>query len=389
MKILLIHPHDIFSPDEPWTVRIVSLAAEFRRKGHEVRLAFCPVDPVHAPAPGEYAGITLIRLARSAGIAAFLGNMRAVCRAAAWADVIHFQKCFHYVSLPALIAGCLLGRRLHYDWDDWEEKIWYYSNRPSAQTWLFGHFIGLLERLLPCLADTVSVASSKLAVLCRSFGVAEDRIFPAPVGADLQRFSPEQDGSALRQKYSLQGKTVVLYLGQLHGCQYAGLFIRAAALVSARCPHACFMIVGRGYLLESLKEQAAGLGIAGSVVFTGAVDHASVPEHIAASDICVASFEDNDVTACKSPLKIVEYMASGKPIVASRVGEVTAMLSGCGLTVPAGDAAALAEGIVRFAADPALRSAYGRKARQRAEDLYNWQRTAETLVCAYTRRGGR
>ena len=100
-------------------------------------------------------------------------------------------------------------------------------------------------------------------------------------------------------------------------------------------------------------------------------------------DVCVASFEDNEVTRCKSPLKLAEYMACGKAIVASDVGEVRAMLDGAGLIVPQGDKAALAEGILRLLKDEALRLDVGRRARKRAEEYFSWQRAAETLLAVY------
>ena len=64
MKILMIHPHDIFSPHEPWTIRIISLAREFKNKGHEVKLAYCPLAIDENKIKVDLKGIDTILLSR-------------------------------------------------------------------------------------------------------------------------------------------------------------------------------------------------------------------------------------------------------------------------------------------------------------------------------------
>jgi glycosyltransferase involved in cell wall biosynthesis len=113
------------------------------------------------------------------------------------------------------------------------------------------------------------------------------------------------------------------------------------------------------------------------------VPHADIPRYIAAADICVAPFDNNEITRCKSPLKIVEYMASGKPVVASDVGEVRNMLDGAGLLVEPGRPEAIAKGILELAGDEKLRKTLAAAARQRAETKYNWTCSAGNLEKAY------
>jgi glycosyltransferase involved in cell wall biosynthesis len=143
------------------------------------------------------------------------------------------------------------------------------------------------------------------------------------------------------------------------------------------------MILGSGSELRSLKMFAYELGIGEKVIFTDFIPHADIPQYIAAADICVAPFCDNEVTRCKSPLKIVEYLASGKPIVASDVGEARNMVHGVGLLVESGKPAALAEGILELARNEKLRSDMAVAARQRAETKYNWEYSAGNLEKAY------
>ncbi|MCX5696738.1 MAG: glycosyltransferase family 4 protein [Candidatus Omnitrophica bacterium] len=383
MKILLIHPHDIYSPNEPWTIRIVSLAREFRSKGHQVRLAYAPLEVREAKRSVELEGVELITLTRKAGLGSLFANIKKIKKCAEWADIIHFQKCFHYIAIPALVSGFLLDKPLHYDWDDWEEKIWYHSNRESMHTAIFGNFVRILERFLPVLADTVSVASKKLGDLCIGFGVRPCRIFKAPVGADLRRFSPLISGERIKRKYHLENSRVVLYLGQLHAGQYVDMFIQAANAVLHKQPDAVFWILGQGYMEHHLRQAAIDYGIEDKVFFMGSVPHDLIPQYIGAADICVACFEDNEVTVCKSPLKIVEYLASGKAIVASLVGETRNMVGGAGFLVEPGDYHSLADAIVNVLRNPRLEQELGQRARLRAERRYNWENTAGNIIRAY------
>ena len=379
MKILMAHPHDIYSDLEPWTVRITYLAQEFVRRGHEVRLVYHlhdPSTPLEAASLRQdfpFETIPQIRFNTT-----LVRRMSWYVDLARWADVIHFQKCFDYVSLPSVAASYRLGKPVHYDWDDWEYEIFNYRpNDPRV-----GTHIDRLERALPRMVDTVSVASRALHDMAVGLGVDEHRLFEAHVGADLERFHPAVDGSQVLTDHDLEGP-IVLYLGQLHGAQYCELFLGAARRVLDSGRPATFVVVGSGDRFGELHALAEQLGLTEHIVFTGAIHHSRVPQYIAAADVAVACFEDNAQTRTKSPLKIVEYLASGKAIVTSAMGEATRMVHDCGLAVPPGDEQALAQGICTLLDDPGLRRRLGAAARRRAELKYNWGTTADNLLRAY------
>lgn len=381
----MVHPHDIRASAEPWTVRIVYLAKEMAKAGHKVKLVYFPLEGSGGEEYSLESGITAVPFNRRHGLGVMAENTLRLARLGRWADVIHIQKCFHYASFPCVISSIMNRKPLHYDWDDWELKIYEVSTRPGGL--LRGYirfFIGFLEYALPIISDSVSVASARLKEECRKLGVAEDKIFDAHVGADLERFFPFLDGGAVIRRYGID-KPIVLYLGQLHGGQYVELFIKAASIfIREYGKDAIFMIVGDGYMAEELKKKAFGLGLGESIIFAGSVAHEAVPSYIAAASVCVACFEDNDVTRCKSPLKIVEYLASGKAIVASRVGEVENMIADAGILVPPGDCESLAEGINRLLKDAELRKRLQEAARKRAEQEYNWGVTANNIMKAYS-----
>jgi glycosyltransferase involved in cell wall biosynthesis len=215
------------------------------------------------------------------------------------------------------------------------------------------------------------------------FNIDKDRIFRIPVGADLEKFNPYISGQEIRRRYNLNNEYLILYLGQLHGGQYVKDFIEAANLVLQHQNDTKIMIVGGGYMLEEIKRLALNLNMEDRIIFTGSVSHDLVPQYIAAADICVAVFQDNDITRCKSPLKIAEYLASGKAIVASDVGEVRHMVLDVGMLVKPGDIRDTAEKIIRLLKNEKLRLELGISARKRAEEKYNWKLSTENLLNAY------
>ena len=379
MNVLMIHPHDIYSNLEPWTVRITNLARELVKSGHQVKLVYhllgtnLPLEEAKYRQEFPFETIPQIRFQRT-----LIKKLREFNKLAQWADIIHFQKCFSHAALPALWAAYRQRKPVHYDWDDWEYEI--YNYRPVNKA--MGRSIDRFEKLVPRLVDTVTVASRSLRDLCIERGVREDRIFEGHVGADLEMFSPDIDGSGVRRMHDLESP-IVLYLGQLHGAQYAELFIHAAKQILSSRDGVNFVIVGSGDRFGELHSLTERLGLGSKVVFTGAVNHEMVPQYIAAADVVVACFEDNKQTRTKSPLKIVEYLASGKAIVSSNVGEVPNMLHECGILAMPGDAESLAHGIKKLIDDPQLRKELGQKARKRAVEKYNWTVTASHLQQAY------
>jgi len=382
LNILLMHPHDLYSSSEPWTVRIKNIACQFEAKGHSLKLVYFPLDKRDIGHSFLSDNIELIALDRRLGIFRLFRNILSVMRLSASCDIIHFQKCYYYVALPALIAAWIKNKPVHYDWDDWETKIFYYSN-PSQ--FLVGGFINLFEKLVPMAVDTVSVSSGYLRQICLLRGVLNKNIFSAPVGANLEEFFPDPDSKGkVKGKYGINGQ-LVLYVGQLHGGQYAELFIAAAAdILKENKRDIYFMIVGDGYRLNELKRIASDMGLGPRFIFSGFIPHEKVPSYINDADICVACFEDNAITRCKSPLKIAEYLACAKAIVASNVGEVRNMAGGVGVLTEPGNVSSLSEGIKSLLDNKALRDRLGHYARLRAERKYNWLVTADNILSAYT-----
>lgn len=378
----MLHPHDVYSHVEPWTVRIEYLAKEYVKRGHEVRLIYFPLDtgPEHLRERRHPDGYRTIPFCRWRKL--IPTNCRRIMEHADWADVVHFQKCHSWAMMPAVWGAYRADKPLHYDWDDWEVAIYNYDP-PSLVT---GWMLAAKEYTVPGMVDTITVASAELRRLALAAGVPDYCLFDGHVGADTEIFHPHHDGARVRaQRGIAPDQPLVMYLGQLHGAQYAELFLHAARYLTLLRPESPvrFMVVGYGGRFEELKTLAVNLGIGERTIFTGAIEHAKVPAYLAAANAVVACFEDNEQQRSKSPLKIAEYMACGKAIIASRVGEVPRMLGDAGLLVEPGDAWAIARAAQGLLDDPERCVELGKQARARGVARFDWRVTASNHLEAY------
>ena len=146
--------------------------------------------------------------------------------------------------------------------------------------------------------------------------------------------------------------------------------------MAAEAPELRVLIVGDGPLRPAL-EAAAGE----RVVFAGSVPRHEAPAHIAAMDIAVAPYPRlRDFHF--SPLKLFEYMAVGRPVVASRYPDIAAVIEDerSGLLVEPGEVDELAAALLRLVRDPSLAARLGEEARRRAAGEHSWRRNAEAVV---------
>src|SRR5207244_7734796 len=123
------------------------------------------------------------------------------------------------------------------------------------------------------------------------------------------------------------------------------------------------LLVGDGPLRPQAEAEVRLAGLEKAVTFAGSVAHDDVPRYVAAMDVAVAPYPALD-EFYYSPLKLFEYMAAGRAVVASRAGQVAEVLvdGASGLLFEPGDRAGLVECIRRLQRDASLRQDLGRKA---------------------------
>jgi glycosyltransferase involved in cell wall biosynthesis len=133
------------------------------------------------------------------------------------------------------------------------------------------------------------------------------------------------------------------------------------------------------------------LGLEGHVVVEPAVPHQQVPARIAEADLCVAplSLDERNVVQGCCPLKVLEYLSCGRPLVASGLPVVREIArDGEALLVPPGAPDAFATAIVRLLEDAALAERLARRGAERVRHAFTWRRAQERLLALYADRLG-
>jgi colanic acid/amylovoran biosynthesis glycosyltransferase len=200
-----------------------------------------------------------------------------------------------------------------------------------------------------------------------SKGIARDKIRVIYNGVDTQRFEEPATPQATREELGIPPHhAVVGHLARLEPQKDPHTFLHAAATVAEQAPNVSFLVVGGGSLQEDLEREARTIGLGERMVFTG--PRRDVPRMLAACDLSVLSSVKEGMSNT-----VMESMAAGKPMVATRVGGNPELIEDgvTGILVPPRDPAALAAGIQRILDDPDLSKSMGQKARARMAERFS------------------
>jgi glycosyltransferase involved in cell wall biosynthesis len=254
---------------------------------------------------------------------------------------------------------------------------------------LHGSDVFLAERLAPArplarralaLAAAVTACSSDLRRRAVRLGAAEGRTRTVPYGVDGEAFAPREHDVETRARLGVpEGALLVLALGRLVEKKGFAHLIDAAALLRDRVH---VVIAGDGDLRSELQARAAGA----PVRFTGNLDRQEVARALGAADVvAVPSVVDQSGNVDGLPNVVLEALAAGRPVVASRVAGIPEVIEDgrSGLLVPPADAAALAAALRRLAEDPTTRARLGCAARRDALARFGWTATARALEECY------
>ncbi len=239
------------------------------------------------------------------------------------------------------------------------------------------------EAELASAADAVVVLSQVQADDLVARGVAAGLILVAPNSIDTELLQHEVSPADGRRALGLPSEGV--WAGTVSSLvDYEGLdtFLRALAEVRRGGVDLRGAIVGEGVSRPGLLDLAQDLGVADAVVFPGRVSKADAVRWHEALDVFVVPRRDTPVCRVVTPLKPVEAMALGRPVVASDLPALCEVVKDAGVLVRAGDVAAWAAALAGLARDGDRRARCGSRGREIAAER-SWQHVADALVNAY------
>lgn len=200
------------------------------------------------------------------------------------------------------------------------------------------------------------------------WGISPERVFVLPNAADVKKFAVNGDSMRIRRELGLNDDLLVVFVGSFHSWHDLDLLVDSFAYIVRLGLGAKLVLVGDGSNRSRIGERIGNLGIRESVIFTGSVEPRRIPAILAACDVAVAPYPPVSEGFWGSPMKIFEYMAAGKAVVASSGGQISEIIQHgySGLLVDPGDVNGFAQAIIRLLKDSAERKRLGQNARRQA-----------------------
>jgi glycosyltransferase involved in cell wall biosynthesis len=267
------------------------------------------------------------------------------------------------------LAGVILARR-------WRVPLVLEANGSEAKwrqdfgTLTYPGLAYACERFILRRADLITAVSANAAEDLLAAGAPAGRVRVVPNGVRVQRFA---EAEPIRLPDGIRGSFVVCFVGLFYPWHGVRFLAEAFALMHLHHPDVRLLLVGDGEETPAVRAVLERQTALGATHFTGLVPRADAPRYMAAADVLVSPHADVD-HFIGSPIKLFEYMAAGKPIVATRVGQIPEILTDgrTALLVPPERPEAMAAALERLYVDRALGKKLGKAARLEAELQHSW-----------------
>jgi glycosyltransferase involved in cell wall biosynthesis len=340
--------------------------------------------------------------AKPSGIKALLNRLRVVVGYVA--EYIYFTSACLVLSLYiAVREGCdvvhahnppdtlfvvgaihkLFGRKFVFDHHDLSAEL-YLSRYKKTTEGAVTRALRLLEKLSAKLADVVIATNeSYRAIDIQRNGIDPDKVFVVRNGPDLTRVRLSEPDLRLRS----MGRTILGYVGTMNPQDGVDYLLRALSHLAHDLKRTDFycVLIGNGDSRTALECQAVELKIADRVLFTGFIPEQDLLRYLSSADICLDPNPSSPLNDVSTWIKVMEYMALGKPIISFDLKETRTSASDAALFVPPNDETRFAEAIAELMDDPARRCKMGECGTARVENHLGWHITSQNLVKAYGR----
>lgn len=226
-------------------------------------------------------------------------------------------------------------------------------------------------------ATALLAVSEGVAAYLRSGPVDPQRVHVVPNGVDPCRFRP-----GLPAAWPSDPATFTVgFVGTLKAWHGLDTLVEAFDRLHGEHALSRLLIVGDGPTRDRLKTGLATRNLLDSAYLAGPVPPDDVPHWLASAQVAVAPYPDLEPFYF-SPLKVLEYMAAGLPVVASKVGQLRSLIQDgvTGILCPPGDAAALSTALARLGADLDLRVRLGQAAREAILQYHTWDAVVARIL---------
>ncbi|MFH2066625.1 MAG: glycosyltransferase family 4 protein [Pseudomonadota bacterium] len=264
-------------------------------------------------------------------------------------------------------------------------------NTPYAHAWkqydtmYFFHLACIIEKW--CLKNAthlITVTGPLKNFVSYQYQVPPAKISVMHNGVDLNVFGMEKaDPESIRRKYNLPDVPTVGFIGALRKWHGIDLLIENTLRVIEECPEAQFVIVGEGELEEEYKNFVSDHNLFEKIIFTGFIPHEDVPGMIATMDIGLMP----NSNAYGSPMKVFEYMAMQKPVIAPMIPTLEEIVDNGynGILFDPSKSENLGQSIIQLLKNESLRKLMGERAQQKIINQFTWMNNGKGILEIYHR----
>lgn len=334
-----------YEPDAPsdpvGLVRLWTLARQLVERGDSVtvlppRYRSSLLQRGFSTAPIPLLPWSLLRPVSYAVFSCIVGLVRAV---RSKPDVVYYRwmDSPHPLLFARLVGAqcvCEVNGEPVPDWSETDRTL-----KRRLKHWLASFALSRCDRV-------VVLTDGLRDLVVRRYRVAPERVAVLPSGTDTDVFRP-QDAAACRRRIGLGlDRDYIGFVGSFYRYQGLQCLLDAMAIIRLSIPSAHLLLVGDGEAAQELKQQADRLALTSCITWTGRIPYQDVPSWIGAMTLCVAPFRgDRGET---SPVKIFDYLACGRPVIASAIPSVSStFVQETGVTlVPPDDPVSLAQAVV-------------------------------------------
>lgn len=387
MRVAMVGPFGL-QPKGTMAVRALPLAQALTRRGHTVAVFLPPWSfPQDAGRVYDADGVRVenVAIAPRAQI-----PLRLVSRVRAFRpDVVHVFKPKAYAGITQWLLWQMrrvgvTNTRIVLDADDWEGAGGW--NELEAYSRAQKRFFAWQEQWGLTHADALTVASRALETIVWTLGAPRERVVYVPNG--VNPLPPSKSArETVRTELGLGNAPTLLLYTRFFEYDLARI-VETLTRVLAKLPDAKLLLVGKGLFGEETKflEMALARGWRERVIDAGWVEMARLREMFSAADVALYPFDDTLVNRCKCPVKLIDLLAAGVPVVGEAVGQIREYIAHneTGMLVASAQVEEFARSVVELLYDAEKRARLGACATATMTREYAWEKLAERAERAYS-----
>ncbi len=390
MNIVLVAPFAL-EPKGTVSARMVPLAKSLISLGHTVNIVVPPWDfPSHSGRSFTKDGVPIINVSLPPSIPFLWYNLLTLSllrrTLSLRPQVVYCFKPKGFSGMIAMLLSALKSLRLInikvvVDSDDWEGHGGWNDILPYP--WWQKKVFSFQEKWLLEHAESITLASKKLIEIARSIRGKQDSLYYLPNGVEAT--SPKQEveaSSRVRAMHRIgEMPLVLLYTRYVEFQPERVVHIMQEAESQGVCYTLLVVGEGVGHEGEDLEKLWQDKSMKSRLIRAGWIPAEEIKDYISAADLAIYPMDDNIINQTKCPVKLVELMSAGVPVVADAVGQINEYITHnkSGLIVEPGDEVTFGRMVAYLLESPSERDRLGRGAMKEIEKRFLWKNLAETV----------